>query len=465
MSRALNKVMVFVLAALLGTVTTFIFYPGLMSFDSIYQYRQVIGQLAVQNYHPPIMVYVWKLGHAIMGPGSLLVFNQCVYWAAIALIGIGVHQNLLIRFFVVLVLGLLPPLWIHSVTIWNDAGVMSAFLLVVGCSLLLRDTGSRWVLVVGLVALFYGLSAKETGLPAAVPLFFLLSDAWFKSRGLRPVSATLPWMKVSLLAVGAMVCTFFVSFLVGSIGVEKSTKWPTIAVWDLAAVSLAEDRLLLPESVLNYKGKTGAETLALLRGSFSPEVNGTLVEVVNLFPGEEAQKELLQAWLSLPRQYPDGYFTHRAQVFGRLLGVPPYPVHLAFEHRIIDNDFGLRLLNKDSRLFNFAITWISESVDTPVYRSWVYFALLLLGLCYSLASLFRSNAFDTRVLVYLGLSGAAYVLPLFVVAPAADFRYTLWMVACSAVMVCFFICRFWPAGNNGDRNNENTDENTCLESP
>jgi len=446
MSRTLSTVMVFVLAALLGVVTTFIFYPGLMSFDSIYQYRQVVGDLAVQNYHPPIMVYVWKLGHAIMGPGGLLVINQCMYWAAIALIGIGVHQNWLIRLFVVLVLGLLPPLWIHSATIWNDVGVMSAFLLVVGCSLLLRDTGSRWVLVVGLVALFYGLSAKHTGLPAAIPLFFLLSDAWFQSRGLQPVSATPPWLRVSVLAVSAMASMILASFLVGSIGVEKSTKWPTIALWDLAAVSLAEDRLLIPESVLNYKGKTGAETLALLRGSFSPEVNGPLVEVVNFFPGEEAQKELLQDWLSLPRLYPDSYFTHRAQVFGRLLGVPPYPVHLAFEHRIIDNDLGLRLLNKDSGFFNFAIKWVSRSVDTPLYKSWVYFALLLLCLCYSLASLFRANAFDARVLVYLALSGAAYVLPLFIVAPAADFRYTLWMVACSAVMACIIICRFWLAG-------------------
>jgi hypothetical protein len=437
MLHILNTRMILVQAAILGALTTFLFFPGLMSFDSIYQYRQVIGDMPVQNYHPPIMVYAWQLGHGVLGPGSLLVFHQFMYWTAIALIGISIHPAWLIRFFVVLILGLLPPLWIHSATLWNDAAVMSSFLLAVACSLLLGKTGSRWVLLIGVVALFYGLSAKSTGLIAAIPLFFLLSDAWFRANTTKPKSTRRRWLSVSVMASGLMVSAVVFSLLLGSMGVVKSTKWPTIALWDLAAVSLAEHKVLIPRAELNYKDELETETLARIHEVFSPAVNGPLVDVVNLFPAEETQKELFHAWLALPQQYPASYLNHRVQVFGRLMGVSPFPVHLAFEHRIIQNDFGLRLLNKDSKSFNFAIKWVARSVDTLFYKSWFYLALLLAVLIYAVVGLVRANTFNDRFLVYLGLSGLFYVLPLLIVAPAADFRYTLWMVASSAVMTAF----------------------------
>ena len=38
MQPAINNKLVFLQAAVLGLVTSFIFFPGLMSFDSIYQY-------------------------------------------------------------------------------------------------------------------------------------------------------------------------------------------------------------------------------------------------------------------------------------------------------------------------------------------------------------------------------------------------------------------------------------------
>jgi len=439
--KSISTGLTFLLAAILGVVTTWIFFPGLMSFDSIFQYRQVIGDIPIRNYHPPVMVYTWKLGHALLGPGSMLVFHQAIYWLAIALIAVCLRPEWQVRWVIVFVLGLLPPLWIHSATVWNDVGVMSAFLLAVACSLLVRKTGSWPVLVLGVAALLYGLLAKRTGLLAAIPLFFLLSDAWFSARlpGGRPGISQ--WRKVTAMALGLWLSALGVSFVIGTVGVEKMTKWPTVALWDLAAVSLAENQVLIPAAVLNHQNEPEAETLARLREAFSPAVNGPLVNVVNLFPEEADLQELFAAWLALPRNYPVSYLGHRVQVFGRLLGIYPYPVHFAFEHRIFPNDHGLQLANGDSKPFYFAIKWVGRSVNTLLYKSWFYLSLLLAVWVFALVRLFRFHSDDGRVLVYLGLSGLMYVAPLFLVAPAADFRYTLWMVACAAVMVCFIACR------------------------
>ena len=435
MSEANSRALVVLVATILAVGTTFLFYPGLMSFDSIYQYRQVIGDMPVRNYHPPVMVYVWQLGHYLIGPGSMLIFHQLMYWSAIAVIAICVYDRFWARSLLVIILGLLPPLWIHSATIWNDVGVMSAFLLAIACTLLLRRTGARWVFIVGILALCYGMAAKRTALLAAIPLFYILCDAYFNSG-----SRQSRWPKSAMLACVLWLSSIIAGYMIASIGVEKITKWPTIAVWDLGAVSIAEQKVLIPVAILFHKNKPETEHLALLSEAFNPEVNGPLANVANFFPEPEHHQELFKAWLNLPVDYPVSYFKHRAHVFARLLGFGSGGIHLAFEHRIIPNEFGLQLLNKDSRAFGTAFQWLALSTKTIIYKPWVFLTTLILILALASYRLSRNNSFGSRFLVSMGFSGLLYVMPLFIVAPAADFRYNLWMVACSAIMV-FFITR------------------------
>lgn len=425
-----------ILTAILGLVTSYIFFPGLMSFDSIFLYRQVIGDYPVTNYHPPIMVYAWRLANNLIGPGGLLVFHQLMYWSAVGFIAICVHKNVWVRCLVVVILGLLPPLWIHSATIWNDVGVMSSFLLAVACGLLIRKTGSKWLLFLAFCLLFYGLAVKRTAILAVIPLFILVSDAYFSAARFQQLFRSGNWKKTATLALGLMTCAFIMSFLVSSVGVEKVTKWPTVALWDLTAVSIAQNQVLVPASVPQLKGDTETETLARMENAFVPEVNAPIMDYLELFPPAETHHELFKAWLNLPWKYPSSYFEHRARVFCRLLGLCADDVYFAFEHRIVSNDYGLQLLNKDSGIYSRSIQWLTYSTGTLVYKGWFYLAILVAVMVFALFGLSRKNIFEKRLQVWLGLSGLLYVLPLFLIAPAADFRYILWMVACSAVMVC-----------------------------
>jgi len=434
MSETHNRAMLVILATALAVATSYLFFPGLMSFDSIFQYRQVIGDLPVRNYHPPVMVYAWQLGHHLFGPGSMLVFHQMMYWCAIAVIAVCVRESLWGRSLVVVILGLLPPLWIHSATVWNDVGVMCAFLLAVACTLLLKRTGARWVFIVGLLALCYGLAAKRTALLAAIPLFYILCDAYFNSGGRRG-----HWSNTAMLASMLLLSGLLAGLMMSSIGVEKYTKWPTIAVWDLTAVSIAEQKVLIPTTILFDKDEPEAATLARMEAAFDPEVNGTLGDIGNFFPEPEHLREEFNAWLSLPLDYPVSYFKHRARVFARLLGLGPNKVRMAFEDRIIANDFGLQLLNKDSKALGTAFEWVALSTNTLIYRPWLYLVILVVTLSLASYRLWRNNTFGSRFLVCMGFSGLLYVSPLFIVAPATDFRYTLWMVACSAIMLCVIL--------------------------
>ena len=432
MSETNSRIMVILVATALAVGTMFLFYPGLMSYDSIFMYRQVIGDMPVGNYHPPVMVYAWQLGHFVIGAGSMLIFHQLMYWSAIATIAICVQDRLWARLLVVTIVGLLPPLWIHSAIIWNDVGVMSSFLLAIACTLVLKRTGARWVYFLGILALFYGMAARPTALLAAIPLLYILCDAFFNSG-----SRQGRWSKIALLASVLWLSGLTVVYMIGAIGVEQNTKWPTIAVWDLGAVSIAEQKVLIPAAILFQRNKSETENLALLKEAFDPEVNGPLANVANFFPQPEHHQELFKAWLNLPVEYPVSYFKHRVQVFAHLLGFGSGEIHLAFEHRVIENDFGLKLLNQDSKVFDKSIQWVALSTNTLVYRPWVYLLILVLILASASYRLRHNNLFGSRLLVSMGFSGLLYVLPLLIVAPATDFRYVLWMVACSSVMFCF----------------------------
>ena len=427
-----SRAMVISLAAILAIGTSFLFFPGLMSFDSIFLYRQVIGDMPMNNYHPPVMVYVWQLGHHLMGPGSMLVFHQLMYWSALAVIAICADSRFWVRSLILVVPGLLPPLWIHSATIWNDSGVMSSLLLAVACTLLLKRTGARWVFIIGFLALCYAQAAKQTAIFAAIPLFYILCDAYFNSGG-----RSGRWPKIVMLATALLISSLVTGYMLSSVGVEKYTKWPTIAVWDLAAVSIAEQKVLIPTAILHYGNESESETLDRIEKTFNPAVNGPLAKAINLFPGPENHQELLEAWLALPLDYPVSYFAHRARVFARLLGIGSDEIHFSFEYRIIENDFGLSLLNQDSKALGIVVNWISLSTNTLIYRPWFYLLALVIILILVSYRLWQNNTFGMRFLVCLGLSGLLYVSPLFIIAPAADFRYNLWMVACSVIMICF----------------------------
>jgi len=339
------------------------------------------------------------------------------------------------RSLVVVILGLLPPLWIHSATIWNDTGVTSSLLLAVACTLLLKRTGVRWIFIVGFLALCYAQAAKQTAIFAAMPLFYILCDAYFNS-GRRCGR----WPKITMLATALLVSSLFAGYMFSSVGVEKYTKWPTIAIWDLTAVSIAEQKMLMPTAILLFKNEPETKTLARMEERFNPVANNRLIGVANLFPESEHLQELFKAWLALPVDYPVSYIKHRVRVFTRVLGIGPDKIHLAFHYPIIPNDFGLQLLNQDNKVLGTFIHWVALSTNTLIYRPWFYLAILVLILVLTTYQQLQINSFRTRFLICMGFSGLLYISPLLIAAPATDFRNVLWMVACSVVMF-FFIFR------------------------
>src|SRR5881275_3707109 len=63
-----------------------LFWPGVPMYDTVAQYRQVLGG-PVDDWHPPVMVRLWQLLHPLAaGPAPMFVTQVALYGAGFALI-------------------------------------------------------------------------------------------------------------------------------------------------------------------------------------------------------------------------------------------------------------------------------------------------------------------------------------------------------------------------------------------
>ena len=191
-------------ATLAASFTAWLFWPGLMSFDSLYQYRQAIGDVPMSAYHPPLMSWAWRVLDGLFGAGGLLLFYLALYWSAVALLATGLARHWLAACALVLLLGLWPPLWIHSATLWNDSGVVAGLLMAVAGLLRAQGPEARRWLAVSAVALFWALAMKRSALFAVLPLVAWWLLTWWRSSG---AGRTPTWRRF-LYAASAGVLAF-----------------------------------------------------------------------------------------------------------------------------------------------------------------------------------------------------------------------------------------------------------------
>ena len=75
---------IYYLALACFLLTLAVYYPGYMSFDSIYQ-LQGAREGVTDNWNPPMMAYVWRvLDRIVPGPGGMLIVNAGLFWFALA---------------------------------------------------------------------------------------------------------------------------------------------------------------------------------------------------------------------------------------------------------------------------------------------------------------------------------------------------------------------------------------------
>jgi hypothetical protein len=223
-------------------------------------------------------------------------------------------------------------------------------------------------------------------------------------------------------------------------GAVRGDAWTAVALWDIGAISVAQDAMLMPSGLV-------APDLAVdeLRAGYrvwaNPPLFGSGKLLLSLYvPYTDAQRaELRSTWWQAVRAHPRDYLAHRAALARRLLF--GYDATLPFQlvyvpERLVDAEGTPRLapISDDDRIVT-AARWLWT---TPLFAGALYLALAAIAA----AGALRASRRPVRAAV-LALSASAWsnAVPLLLIAGSAEFRYLLWSVLASLLAV---LVAWWP---------------------
>ncbi|HVF34217.1 MAG TPA: hypothetical protein VND91_02720, partial [Candidatus Saccharimonadia bacterium] len=310
------------LAALAGTaLTLLLFWPGYTSVDSLHQYRQALAG-SYDNVHPPLFAFAWRqLDRLVTGSGAMHALLVAGFWTGLARTLWEMPMPARARVAAFAAIGLWPPVLLIVAHVWKDVAMAAALLLACGACLRWRRHARRRDLTAALAWLALAVAMRHNAWPAALPFVALLFPA--RDRPLFPARRSLRG-GAPLAAIALAGALAIVPWLVeAALGAERKRLWPTVALWDLAAVSIATGEVRLPREV------APTVTLADLEAHYRswscvPLYESGKIRLALNSPYTDADSAAVdRAWLSAVRDAPGPYLAHRGRVLAGLYLAPP----------------------------------------------------------------------------------------------------------------------------------------------
>lgn len=454
--RAIYRCLFCVFLVLSVYLTLAAFFPGVFSNDSADQLREAMSG-SFWDWHPPLMAWVWALLIKATGSvESLLILHVliltigAIFWAKILeVLGLQYWTP-----FVAIVL-VTPVVINFSGVLWKDVGFAFSLLLscgIVGLAFAVRRiSAARIVVVVCLVA--YAFGVRTNGILAISPVIFML--VWTAVAQRKPKLSQGAMLTVSvgtavLVLVGIVAGVQVLSYQY--IKAQKRYPIQYLELYDIAGISSISGVDYFPEYVKKSPGYDFGEVVEGYANSIAwGNANNLIMRRVGGSPSllprntdSNLQSELRDSWLGAIVNEPLAYLKHRFAVVNFLMGEASYPFeqpqsdrkrNLILEAHFIDeknvpeiSEFRFPGATRAKDFVSSILFWANGSF---LYIGWFWFILLLFELLICLTVLRRSSA--GLVAAMVSASGMLYVLPYFVVAPAADFRYLYWSAIAGGV--------------------------------
>ncbi len=437
------------IAALLGICAiTLVYYPGLMSADSINQLI-IARNASYGEWHPAIMSYVWRqFDRVLPGPLPMLIFHNLMFWGGLAVLCQTLFRSTWAKVFAVLAFGFYPPYLALLGTVWKDVGMGASYVLFVGLTLRGREKGNVLCFIGALLCLFYGTGVRHNALTAFPPLLFWW--AWCLPKRINRFASPKQYSAVKRVGVALTMTVILGSGLwLGNRVIQKNLELKentyyvnpnlqAVLLFDLSAISIKTGELLLPQFELRSRPHF---TLKEIKDLYYPANCNPLLSL-GFTPDDKPHfhftndgvesAELKALWLQAVINHPGDYIEHRFLVFKSLIGLNSGPVCYPRHDGIDPNNLGVTF--KSSRI-NRLVNKVLKRLDNSIlFRGWLYLALIPFFILL-VVGLGRS---EKVAITCLGLSGVLYLAPYFFIAGSCDFRYYWWTVLAVGLMALFF---------------------------
>jgi hypothetical protein len=396
-------------------LTMWVFYPGVLNYDSRYVYEySKSGHYG--DWQSPVMTVLWRLIDPLdPGSGSMFLLITAVYWLAFGLLALALARQSLVRAVAVMLVALSPPAFMLVGMIWRDV-LFAGLWLMAGSLVLLSATASKGgrltgqAVALGLVAL--GVLLRPNAVVAA-PLIagYVLWPhhfSWQRTALLFVPVALLSFALVQVVYYGALgakreqpLHSTLVFDLGGITHFTKTNQFP--GSWSPAEIEMLTTRCYLPSAWDNYWTREPCDFVM------------KRLEADKTF-GSAA---LVDAWLGAVTRHPSAYLQHRAAFTWTLLTGANLTIWT------LDLDDQSKTVFPERPTFRAVVAINDILSTTPLLRggTWLLLCLVVCAFGWRVRAS-RAGAFA------LGVCGSAilYVLMFVPFGVAEDFRYCYWAV-------------------------------------
>lgn len=397
-------------------LTLLLFYPGIMTHDAAYVYLGI--KEGPGDWQSPVMTWLWSVIDVTTPPSaSVFLLGAIAYWLAFALIALNLGARAPVAAIAVPLLAMTPPALALLGVIWRDVLLASFWLLAAAISFIAADKRPAWrvpLQAAAIILIALGFLLRPNALPAApILVIYALWPGGFRFR--RSIAAYLP---IALALYALIPSTYY-----GLLNAKKQHPLHSIFVFDLGGISHFAKENQFPVTW------TAEQNALLLNGCYKPtfwdiywyvDPCKFVMERLDRTPGEKifGTPKLSQAWREAILKHPAAYVQHRAAFFWNLLtnrNLTMWAVEVQ----------GGKPIFPERAAFNAFKSLHDLLYPTPVFRAWPWLlaslALILL------AWRKRETAAGVFVMAICG-SATIYVMTLFPVGVASDFRYAYWSV-------------------------------------
>jgi hypothetical protein len=271
--------------------------------------------------HSPLLVRLWQLtGMIKIGPAIpyFIASASAIYFSARLFCQIFpsfLPASMALIFFV-----FLPPVFVSFGLVTKDLFFVASMLAVMQCATTCaKNTNGRQVIKL-LVAMQVAVLIRIDAVFALLPFAIYFSNDWIcpyiaNRFAAKALAALMTVIMILLLLVDARTINRFV-FSAKPYHAEQVSM-----LFDLAAISIQIDQMLIPSSRLGEDGFP----LPLLRARFSPASADPIIWGPDkhhlVYTPNADQPELHRAWFNALTKYPVEYLRARAEYASRVLGI------------------------------------------------------------------------------------------------------------------------------------------------
>lgn len=405
------------------------FGPGQVSFDSAYAWWQARGG-ETSDLVPPALIMLWRACEAIhSGPVLVFAVHLALFWSGLAAFAHALRLRPLTAAAAMALVAFAPVPWLLRAHVWTDVGLFSALVAASGVLASVQAGARRRWLWLALPPMFYAAALRHNALPALLP--FACGFAWLAL----PADTPRRPLTVAALALGLLAAMLASNQLLSQSVQRRVPMWPSLAQFDLVAVSIATHRLLLPPATY-APGLTVDELARTFRPwSNTPMYAGLdhpLQQPFSIEPGSAAGRALRQAWIDAILAHPGAWLAHRWRLTRALFGTQAadWPHELTYVAAPVAYRDNPPIARNGTALHAGLMRAADALVATPWLAAWPYTAL---GLALAWPAWRRRRTRGGAAAVTLLASAALLAAPLPLVAPAAELRYLGW--SCVATLL------------------------------